>query len=88
MMTDIHFKPEDIDRLGQALLTLTKEVWVLRDRQRILEAMLEQAGILDPSALETFEPDAALADTLATERRALIERVLAALGSEPAEQNL
>ena len=86
-MTDAHFKPADLDRLGQALLTLTKEVWVLRDRQRILEALLEKNGIVETAALETFEPDSELADTLATERRELIERVLNALGSEPAESN-
>jgi len=86
-MTDSHFKPADLDRLGQALLTLTKEVWVLRDRQRILEALLEKNGSVDTAALETFEPDTELADTLATERRELIERVLTALGSERAEQN-
>jgi len=80
-MTDTNFKPEDLDRLGQALLELTKEVWVLRDRQRILEAALEQAGILDTVTIDTFEPESALAESLATERREMIQRILTAMGS-------
>ena len=82
-MTDRNLTPQDLDRLGQALLTLTKEVWVLRDRQRILEAALDQAGIVSPAALDTFEPDTALAESLANERSELIERILNSLGSAP-----
>ena len=33
-------KPEDIDKLGDALIALTHEVWVLRDRQKVLERLL------------------------------------------------
>ena len=31
-MTRHALKPEDLDRLGQALLTLTQELWVLKDQ--------------------------------------------------------
>lgn len=80
-MSDQVLKSEDLDRLGQALLTLTKEVWVLRDRQRILEAALEDAGVLAPAAVEAYEPDAKLKAALRKERQQLIDHVLDTLST-------
>ena len=74
-------RPEDIDKLGQALMTLTQELWVLKDRQRVLEALLADAGIVTPETINRFEPDAALSEQLSGERRALIDAVLGALQS-------
>lgn len=71
----------DADRLGQALITLTKEVWVLRDRQRVLEAALEEAGVLDRAVIDAYTPDAKLAEALAQERQQLIDDILHALGA-------
>jgi len=75
-MSDRVLKIEDVDRLGQALLTLTKEVWVLRDRQRILEAALEDAGVLVGAAIESYEPSGKLKEALRQERRQLIDTIL------------
>ena len=79
-------EPQDVDQLGQALVTLTQELWVLKDRQRILEAMLEDAGLLDRAKLETREPDTALAEELDEQRRALIDNVLGALSAPSADR--
>jgi len=78
-------KPGDVDRLGQALIMLTEELWVLRDRQKILEALLEDAGVMDRATIDAFAPDAELGKSLAAERRQLIDRILAALGTSPAD---
>lgn len=80
-MTDPVLENVDVDRLGQALLTLTKELWVLRDRQRILEAALADAGVLDTAALEAYEPSDRLKAALSEERRQLIDTVLDALAT-------
>jgi hypothetical protein len=69
----------DVDRLGQALLTLTKELWVLRDRQRILEAALADAGVLGPGTVERYAPGEELRQALRAERQQLIDNVLDAL---------
>ena len=74
-------QPEDIDKLGQALMTLTQELWVMKDRQRVLEALLEEAGIVAPAAIDRHEPDAELSEQLAAERRRLIDAVLGTLQS-------
>ncbi len=80
-MTDTtpNLRNVDIDRLGKALLTLAGEVWTLRDRQRILEAVLEAQGIAVSDALERYQPDTELAAQLAEQRAAFIEALLRSL---------
>jgi hypothetical protein len=81
-MSANNLRPEDIDKLGQAVLTLTKELWVVKDRLRVLEAALTEAGAMAPDAAETYQPDEALTELLGKERAQLIEQVLGALNSE------
>jgi hypothetical protein len=80
-MTDRVLNPEDLDRLGQAVISLTKELWVVKDRQRILEAALAEAGVLAPDTLDRYSPDGALSDVLRAERRQLIDSVLDTLAT-------
>jgi hypothetical protein len=82
-MTQSVLNTKDVDQLGQAVISLTKELWALKDRQRILEAALVDAGVLDREAVETHEPDEALKETLSTERRQLIDSVLNTLATPP-----
>ena len=35
---------DQIDDLGEAILSLTREIWVLTDRVHVLEAVLESLG--------------------------------------------
>ncbi len=81
-MADNNLRREDIDRLGQALLTLTSELWVTRDRVRILEAALVNAGVLAPDAVNQLQPDAALQAELNAERARLIDALLTTLSRE------
>lgn len=78
-MAGNNLRAEDIDKLGQALLTLTRELWVVKDRVRVLEAALVDAGSLTPDAVDRLQPEPGLAQTLEAERGQLINAVLAAL---------
>jgi hypothetical protein len=78
-MSSNNLRPEDIDRLGQALITLTKELWVVKDRVRVLETVLADTGVVTPDAVDTFQPDEALQEILDKDRAQLIEQVLGAL---------
>jgi len=82
-MTERVLKAEDIDQLGQAVMTLTKELWVMKDRQQILEAALEDAGVLDRQVIDSYEPDQELVEALTAERRQLIDGVLNTLVTPP-----
>jgi hypothetical protein len=75
----------DVDQLGQALITITKEIWVLKDRQRVLETVLAEAGLLDRVNIDTYQPDQTLEEELRDERQKLINTVIDALTTSPAE---
>ncbi len=70
------FGPDKIDDLGRAIVTLTKEVCVLLDRQAVLEAKLEEAGITTRESLDTWEPDEATQARIDAKMGAVIQAVL------------
>ena len=67
------------DNLVGAILALSAELWVMRDRQGRLERLLESAGVVASEALETAgqSPEESAAATVAAERFA--ERILGEL---------
>ncbi len=71
--------PERLDDLGNALLLLARELWVTKDRQRVLEALLEANGIVGPGAVADHQPDTALAASLEAERQMFARALIDAL---------
>jgi SAM-dependent methyltransferase len=71
--------PDQLDHLGEAILALTGEVWVLTDRMMVLEQVLSDAGTDVTAAIETFTPSAAFEARLDARRDKLIGAVVAAL---------
>jgi hypothetical protein len=69
----------NIDDLGRAVLLLARELWVVKDRQLVTEALLAERGIDLGDAIRDYQPSGALAEMLAAERKALTERLLDAL---------
>ena len=82
-MADQMLHPTDIDHLGRALIALTKELWIVKDRQRVLEAALVDAGLLDNVAVDAYQPDAKLEIELKAERQKLIDGVINSLTAKP-----
>lgn len=72
----------DISGLGQALLTLTHELWVLTDRQAALEGVLNKHGIDASAEIEVYEFDEAEKKALDQRGRELVERVTQALAGK------
>ncbi|OYU13973.1 MAG: hypothetical protein CFE37_13395 [Alphaproteobacteria bacterium PA4] len=70
-------RPQQLDDLGATVLLLARELWVVKDRQRVLEALLADHGIIAPGAVADHQPGPALAAELDAERarytRALME---------------
>jgi len=69
----------DVGSLGQALMTLTKELWVLRDRVSVLEAVLAEKGIDVTDDIERFQPDDEMQTQLDAQGKALVVGILDAL---------
>lgn len=71
--------PEQIDNVGRALFTLTREVAVLSDRVLVLEDLLEKQGTLPADAVDTHQPDEALQARSDAAIGAMVRNVLASL---------
>lgn len=67
---------EDVPALGEALLNLTREMWVLTDRVMVLEAVLEQQGVSVSEAIESFEPDEKMMALMRERGSALVSSVM------------
>lgn len=75
--------PEQIDHVAQALLALARELWVVVDRQIILEAVLARHGIDAAAEVDALEPDPALQAKLDARRDRLVGAIASALNGEP-----
>jgi hypothetical protein len=60
--------PAQLDDVANTLLVLARELWVVKDRQRVLEALLADHGVLALGAVADHQPGEALAAELQTER--------------------
>lgn len=87
-MTKQVLQETDIDRLGQALITLTQELWVVKDRQRVLEAALADAGVLESASVDSYQPGAELQTELQAERRKLIDGIIDTLTAADSVRSL
>lgn len=70
-----------IDDLGEAIVALTREIWVLTDRQMVLEAVLADHGI-DTAKVDAYQPDEAMTQRLEAKRQRLLDTILGALGAD------
>ncbi|NKB43582.1 MAG: hypothetical protein GKS03_04810 [Alphaproteobacteria bacterium] len=69
-------RPEDIDNVGQAILTLAQELWAVKDRQAVTEAVLKARGIDISEEVDTHIPDASLEAKLSAAREALVQKIV------------
>lgn len=74
-----------LDDVANALLLLSRELWVMKDRQRVLEHLLEEAGVVVPGAVADHQPEGALAEALAGERERYTRALMAALAPDIVE---
>lgn len=71
--------PGQIDDVANALLVLARELWVVKDRQRVLEALLVENHVIVPDAVADHQPGPALAAALDAERGRYTRALMAAL---------
>lgn len=77
--------PDQLDSLGLAVISLAKELWIVKDRQLVAEALLNQKGLL--ADLDTFQPDPDLTAKLAAERHRFMQDLMTALLEKPAPKS-
>lgn len=64
------------DQVVAALLRLTMEISVVRDRLATCESLLREHGIFDANAIDQYEASPAEAAARTAERFALIEKLI------------
>jgi len=69
-------RPEQVDNLGRALLSLTREVCVLTDRQMVLEQVLADQGIDIREAVDSYQPDEAMQARLDSATQSIIQNIV------------
>ena len=73
---------DQIDDLGEALLTVAAELWATIDRMRILEEVLKSHGIDAQREVDRFEPGPELKAELTRKREAFVASITRALKAE------
>lgn len=73
------FKPEQIDDVAEAVIALTRELWVTVDRVAVLEKVLENRGVPVQAEIDAYQPDEAFQAELDAKRDRLLNAVLVAL---------
>ena len=68
-----------LDRLLESVMVLSAELWVERDRRRVLEQLLSERGILSAEDIENHAPTAEENAERARLRSQLTHRVLGPL---------
>ncbi len=72
----VYLEDPSLDKLARAVIELTAQLYISRDRERALERLLVDKGILQPGELDYYKGDTALQAQLEKEREALIEAVI------------
>lgn len=68
-----------LDRLLESVMVLSAELWVERDRRRVLEKLLAERGIVSDEDIESYTPNAEEDAERARLRSQLTHRVLGPL---------
>jgi hypothetical protein len=75
------------DRLLDALLGLTAELWIERDRRLVLERLLERGGVVAPGQVEQYRFTAEEEAARRAARDELVQRVFGGLRALPAGES-
>ena len=78
-----------LDRMMKIILSLSQEVYVLRDRLGIIEHLMDEKQMISRADIEGYQPDESSNRRLLEERDAFIERLLSPLidGDEGAQSD-
>ncbi|MCC5641981.1 hypothetical protein LC607_03190 [Nostoc sp. CHAB 5824] len=83
----VYLDNPQMDKLLAIVMALTGEVSVLHERLDTIERLLEIKGILSPTEIEAYEPDAKVIKEREHWRAEYIARVLRVVQEEPETLN-
>lgn len=71
-----------IDNLIAVTLELGAEVWVQRERMRVVEALLAEKGVVTAELIDQYVPSAEMQAKASAEREAFVRRIYGPLARE------
>ncbi|MBB6119542.1 hypothetical protein [Nocardiopsis algeriensis] len=77
--TDNYLGSTRLDDIARMVTELASEVWILRDRNMVLEHLLAEKGAVSPEEIEELRPDGELLERIQDERAAFVRRVFGAV---------
>lgn len=72
-----------IDNLMNITLELGAAIWVVKDRLRVVEELLEQRGVVTQEMIEVYRPDPSRERDLRARRDAFIDKVYKSVRENP-----
>jgi hypothetical protein len=75
-----------LDRAVAMIMMLAAELYVVKDRLRAMEVILQERGALDEGALDHYEPSAAERDRMDAERKAYVGGLMQCVLGEQASK--
>jgi hypothetical protein len=82
----VFFNDPALDRAFAVIMTLAAELYVVKDRLRAMEVLLNQRKLLEEGALDGYVPDAAEASRLAGEGAAYVAELMKCVRGEQASK--
>lgn len=70
------FQDPAIDRVLAVVMALSAEVWVLNDKLRALETLLDRQGVVSRDDLDSYVPDAESSETTTAARQAFVRTLM------------
>ena len=70
-----YFETDGMDNIYHIAMELGAALWVVKDRQRVQEELLEKAGVLNRDLIESYVNDPAQFEDLSARRQAFIEKI-------------
>jgi hypothetical protein len=77
-----YFDDPAIDKLAAIVVELAAQVWVLKDRERILEMQLEKKGQISRADIDYYQPTDEEQDEIRKERDQFISRLFKDITSD------
>ena len=74
---------EMLDRMMNVIMGLAEELYVTRDRLRVMERVLESRGALDREEIDDWKPDEEQQDEILRDRDAFIQAILSRALDKP-----
>ncbi len=78
-----YFESSAIDNVYTISLELGAAIWVVKDRLRVIEELLDRAGVVKTESIEQYRADPDIQKNLVEQRNAFIQKIYGIIAENP-----